>query len=222
MRFQESWVDDFEGSLTVDNRSNFILNITLTNASGTIIGAVQGFNSSQAIQILVQPDRIDFETNGEPRNQNVQVINRLVRISGNLNCIPPDDHVKVSLYPAGNPEKSVTKMCRCFESGLEHYRRVDLRTKVLLAKIGGSSVLDSSSVRRKKSCQNCPEAWLRWIDPAIWSNPSDILLNHGVGDSAWEWWRIFVLVLMCLVSLCGCCLLIKCCMCLNTCCSCCD
>jgi len=183
MRFEESALEDFRGQLVVDTNSNIMLNLTLFNGKGSLNGQVHGFNTSQAIQVLI------------PSNSPSQFTQAL-RLGEAVTCIPPKGQVRVTLHPFGQKSSEISRMIPCLEDGLRKFRHIE---------DSGNTPANALS---PQDYTTGGHSWMDFINPLTWVADSGLYFDNSTSKIV-----ILVITsvvaLLTFVCLIKCCLCIK-------------
>ena len=138
VHYSSSQLTDFTGSLYQDSFSNLHLNLSLVQASGTILGEIFGNTTTQSIQLHLK---------ASPTN-----ITRQVKLIV-TNCI--SGSLSITLRPQATQSQGITKSLPCKSDKMQIFQSSP--DKVI--PVGTSSVLD---------CVSCGSSWLFWLDPENW------------------------------------------------------
>ena len=202
MKFDQSSLTNYHGSLIVDAHSNQYLNLTLLDAQGTIHGLVAGRNTTQAIQITINDSEESRRRNSTVSSKAPKEYRVKVKVTG---VVCEQGLATVVLYPSGSKghlnniagvaSGPLKKKLPCVESKMRIFRDTDGSNGV---QVSQHTVFD-----RHRDCLTCSYAWSHWMNPFNW------------GQSQWSATRVAISLVMAIVAIfvMMCCIKFFCCCC---------
>ena len=174
----KSKLEDFTGLLYQGPSSHLLLNLTLTQASGTIMGTISGAHSIQTVKMIL---------GSTPGNYSKQV--KLSAMECTVN------QINVTLHPVSLKNESIVRTVPCMFETLRTFLTSNKHPYTLT---GQDSIPD---------CLGCSSTWLHWLNPDQWLNSMwpqariiiTVIMSVVVIITIFLIWRVWGKICKCIV-----------------------